>query len=124
MAARRALSLIALVSALLIAGLFSIWTWAAAVAGEKPLFVASLGGVALIAVAFALRSARAGLSTFGRPGDRLLEPFGAADACDPRLAMLGDDRGPGRGPEAPGCPWCDAPLARGAERCRNCGQAL
>ena len=124
MAARRALSLIALVSALLIAGLFAVWTWAAAVAGEKPLFVASLGGVVLIAFAFALRSAKAALSTLGEREDPALEPLGPADSWDPRLAMLGDDRGPRRDREPAGCPWCGEPLARAAERCGSCGQRL
>jgi len=123
MAARRALSLLAFVVALGVAGLFAIWAWAAAATGRDTGFVIGLVAAALLCTAFAVRSL---LANFGGRL-RVLQPFGSADVLDPRLHMLGDardDRAPDRPREPGGCPWCNAPRISDAERCAACGQAF
>ena len=125
MAARRGLSVLGSLVALLIAAIGAAWLWWALATGQPLNHLASAAVVVLIALTFAARCVVALVGTLSGEAASLHETGDLHDAIDPRFTMLRDDSGAAtHDPHGVACPWCEAPLRRAAERCPSCNQAL
>ncbi len=125
MAARRGLSLLGAVIALLVAGVGAVWLWLGLATGQTLAHLAAAALVVLIALTFAARCLVHLFGTLSREPAGAAELTGAEDEVDPGFRMLRDDSGGAtHDPHGAACPWCEAPLRRVLERCPSCDQAL
>jgi|KBSSwiStaDraftv2_1062776.scaffolds.fasta_scaffold207186_3 hypothetical protein len=125
MAARRGLSFLGALIALLVAAVGAAWLWWALATGQPLNHLASAALVVLIALTFAARCVVHLVGTLSGEAASLHETADLHDAVDPRFTMLRDDSGAAtHDPHGVACPWCEAPLRRAAERCPSCNQAL
>ena len=125
MAARRGLSLIGAIVALLVALIGAGWLWVALATSQPLDHLAAAALVVLIALTFAARCVVALLGTLSREAAGLADSNDLDDAIDPRFTMLRDDSGTAtHDPHGAACPWCRTPLKRVTEHCPACGQAL
>jgi hypothetical protein len=125
MAARRGLSLLGAVIALLVAGVGATWLWWALATNQPLSHLGSAALVVLIALSFAARCLVHLVGTLSREAAGLPESGDFQDVVDPRFTMLRDDSGAAtHDPHGAACPWCEQPLKRTQDRCAACGQAL
>jgi hypothetical protein len=125
MAARRGLSFLGALVALLVAAVGAAWLWWALATGQPLNHLASAALVVLIALTFAARCVVHLVGTLSGEAASLHEPADLHDAVDPRFTMLRDDSGAAtHDPHGAACPWCEQPLKRVHDHCGACGQAL
>ena len=125
MAARRGLSFLGALIALLVAAVGAAWLWWALATGQPLEHLAAAALLVLVALTFAARCMVHLVGTLSGEAASLHDHADLHDAVDPRFTMLRDDSGAAtHDPHGSACPWCEKPLKRVQDRCGACGQAL